>query len=174
MRTGTLSDKSVIANCPIYQPVPMKFVTKVLKQKNEQVKTNFNGIKRVKRSIPARPMNINALAVALSNISEKNLTQTRTAILTELPTNAFADDHTYPPDGLINTPARRFGPQTTPIALRTRSYSTTSLSELSSAERGALASRVHLENSAGAREHSRNFRRELEERQVVQSHFPEL
>ena len=166
MRTGTLSDKSVIANCPIYQPVPMKFVTKVLKQKNEQVKTNFNGIKRVKRSIPARPMNINALAVALSNISEKNLTQTRTAILNELPADAFRNVPGQSAEEFINgTPARRMGQhraQGTPIARRTRSNS------ISSDEIGALAGQVH-HISPGAQRHMDIFRNLIQFNQNVNS-----
>ena len=181
MRTGTLSDKSVIANCPIYQPVPMKFVTKVLKQNNEQTKSYFNGIKKVNRSIPPRPMNINALAVALANVSDKPIKAIRTAILNELPANAFngmiflgtragadtgADTGTDAGAGTdqFQTPARRFG-----AGAMTRSRSNSMSDEI-----GRLAGRVH--RSEGVQRHIANFERitqgNRQDNRVVDSYFP--
>ena len=68
MRHGALSDKTVISNCPIYQPVPMMYIDKVLNPKHEPAEA-FEGIKRIHRDVPARPINMNALAVALANLS---------------------------------------------------------------------------------------------------------
>ena len=171
MRKGVLTDTAVIANCPIYQPVPMKYVSNVLKHNHEQIKSNFTGIKHVKRSIPPRPMNINALAVALSNISEKNLTQTRTAILNELPADAFRNVPGQSAEEFINgTPARRMGQhraQGTPIARRTRSNSIAESDEI-----GALAGQVHI--SPGVERHMNNFMNLIQLNQNVNSYFPEI
>ena len=148
MRKGLLSDKSVIAHCPVYQPVPMRFVSSVLKNQNNQMNSTYKGIKTVKRSIPARPVNINALVVALANISEKPIKKVRAAILSELPAGAYtevpeqsAEENAQQQQAIQNTRTpRRAGRhrldigQVTPIARRTRSGSISRGSEPSGSE----------------------------------------
>lgn len=86
MRKGTLSDKSVILSCPIYQPVPMKYVSRVLKPKSElSHKSELKGIKHVPNALPPRPIDMNSLAVALATLSDKPVRETRAAVLNNLP-----------------------------------------------------------------------------------------
>ena len=66
----------------------MKYTKSVLGQLAKADQSHFKGIKTVNRSVAPRPVNINALAVAISNISGKPIKTARTAVLNDLPTDA--------------------------------------------------------------------------------------
>jgi hypothetical protein len=62
MRTGVLSDRSVIDNCPVFKPIPMKDIAKL---KVFEPTHDFAGIKSAVHAVPARPVTLHAMQIAL-------------------------------------------------------------------------------------------------------------
>ena len=89
MRTGVLSDRSVIENCPVFKPVPMKDVDKLRSMQATQATHNYEGIKTVVHSVPARPATLHAMQVALDKASNPRVLAPNNMNRAKLPENIF-------------------------------------------------------------------------------------
>jgi hypothetical protein len=68
-RAGILSDSAVMEHCKMYQPIPMKVSSSILKQ---DLHTPFGNKKLKYRNMPNRPHNFDTMAKSLARLSGNN------------------------------------------------------------------------------------------------------
>ena len=108
IRSGVLSDESILKHCAIYNPIPMKMANSVLRQDlNVHKESPFTTKKLKYPNAVSRPASFNTLASSLTRIGGGN-TQIRELLddsyLKEIHKNVNVNENSHSDENLVAAP----------------------------------------------------------------------